>query len=711
MERREFLKSVATTTGGFIVAFHMPSGGLTKAFAAEPAPVVPSPNAFIQIAADNSITLVINHLEMGQGINTSMSQLIAEELECDWKVISCVSAPVASVYNGPRGTQMTGGSSSLIGSYDAYRTVGAAMKETLILAASKKWGVSPSECHAVQGTVVHPAHGKLTYGELAEAASKLPLLTHPKLKDPKDFKIIGKSFPRLDAKDKSTGKAIFGIDVKVPGMLYAVIARPPLPGVKLLSVDDHDAKAMKGVVDVVRMGDSVAVLAKNTNSAIRARAALGLKWDTQSKSGFTNETLMKDFRALADKPGITVDNRGDVETEMKKATHSLTAEFEFPYLAHAAMEPMNCTVSFDGKKAEIWSGHQMPTMDRGAAAHVLGIAPEMIELHTVYAGGSFGRRASKNNDYVVEAVTLAKQIKKPVKVTWTREDDMTGGYYRPMNFHRATLGFDDHKKLVAWKHTIVGHSVVAQSPLESMIVKNGIESTVVEGVANSPYEIPNFHCEAQRPDSPCTTLWWRSVGHTHTAYVMETLIDELAHEMKKDALALRRQMLKGSPRHLAVLDLLEKKSPWGKKAPHGHAYGLAIHESFKSVVGHVVDVSYEGGEVSVHRVWSAVHCGKVVNPEGARTQVEGAFIYGLSAALKGEIIVKDGQVTTRNFDSYPVVRMAQSPQFEVSFVETEDHPTGLGEPGLPPAAPAIANALFKLTGKRIRNLPFSRSLA
>lgn len=710
MERRDFLKSAATTAGSFIVAFQMPKLGLGKAFAAEATEQTGSPNAFIQIAPDNSITLVINHLEMGQGINTSMAQLIAEELECDWKSIRCVSAPVAAVYNGPRGMQMTGGSSSLIGTYDPYRTIGASMRETLILAAAKKWGVPPSECQAQQGAVVHSVHGKLNYGELATAAASLPLLQHPKLKDPKNFKVIGKSVSRVDAREKSTGKAIFGIDVKMPGMLYALIARPPIVGAKLLEVDDRDAKAMKGVIDVIRMDNSVAVIAKNTFYAIRARAALNLKWDFQGKNNFSQESIMKDFRALAEKPGIQVDHRGNVEQAMTKATHSLTADYEFPYLAHAAMEPMNCTINFDGSKAELWSGHQMPTMDRGAAAKILGIDPEKVEVHTVYAGGSFGRRANKNSDYVTEAATLGKILKKTVKITWTREDDMTGGYYRPMNFHRAVIGLDAKGRLIAWNHKIVGHSVVAQSPLEGMIVKNGIEATVVEGVANTAYEIENFHCEAQRPASPVTTLWWRSVGHTHTAYVMETLIDELAHEMKQDALALRKQMLKKSPKHLAVLELLEKKSPWGKPAPHGHAYGLAIHESFNSVVGHVVEVSLSGADIQVHRVWSAVHCGRVINPDGAKTQVEGAFIYGLSAALHGRMAIKDGQVTTRNFDDYPVVRMNQSPRFDVFFVETDEHPTGLGEPGLPPAAPAIANALFKLTGKRIRNLPMSRSL-
>jgi isoquinoline 1-oxidoreductase beta subunit len=495
-------------------------------------------------------------------------------------------------------------------------------------------------------------------------------------------------------------------------MLYAVIARSPVRGGKIVSVSDAKARAVPGVSDIVRFGESVAVLARNTWAAKKGRDALEIEWDFQGKDGFSNESLMADFKAKAATPGISVEKRGDAEAALRAHAHHLVAEYEFPYLAHAPMEPMNCTIAFDGKKAELWSGHQAPTWDRAAAAAVLGIPPESVQVHTTYAGGSFGRRANKNQDYVIEAAQLAKVVKKPLKVCWTREDDMKGGYYRPMNYHRAELAFDEHGKLAGWKHQIVGQSVVGDSPLEAMMVKNGVESVVVEGVAGTPYALENFSCELTRPTPNVSTSWWRSVGHTHTAYVMETMIDEIAHYEKKDALEFRKQMLAKSPRHLAVLALLEKHSDWGKKSlKKGHALGLAVHESFKSVVGHVVEVSYKDGQVHLHRVVSAVDCGLVVNPEGAKSQVEGAIVYGLSAALTGEIKIEQGKIVSNNFNDYPVVRMSQMPKVEVHFVDSTATPTGLGEPGLPALAPAMANALFKITGKRIRRLPFSKALA
>jgi len=710
--RRDFLRTTGLTTAGLILSFYIPMGGRKEAFAQTATPgVAPKPNAFIEIKPDNSIVITINHLEMGQGINTSMSQLIAEELECDWKNIRAVSAPVDAIYNGRMGMQMTGGSSSLITGYDQYRQLGATMREMLVSAAAKRWGLATSECRAENGFVVS-SKGRLSYGELASEAGQLPVPTQVTLKNPKDFKVIGQPMTRVDAMEKSTGKAIYGLDVRLPKMQFVVIQRPPLPNIKLLSFDESAARKISGVSDVIRFGDSVAVLAKDTWTARRGRDSLNPKYDLQGHDKMTNETLREDFKkSLTSDPGVVVDKRGDVTAAFAKAKNTIEATYEFPYLAHATMEPMNCTIDFDGDKAELWSGHQMPTMDQGAVAQVLGIAKEKVQIHTVYAGGSFGRRGSKTCDYVVEAAQLAKIVKKPLQIVWTREDDMRGGFYRPMNVHQAHLAFDEKNHFVGWKHQIAGQSVVANSPLEKFIVKDGIESVVVEGVAQTAYSIPNFLVDCRRPNPNMTTLWWRSVGHSHTAFVTETVIDEIAHQTKKDALHLRQEMLKASPRHLAVLALLAKKSPWGKPAPKGHAYGLAIHESFKSVVGHVVEVSLNQKEIKVHHVWSAVDCGQVVNPDGARAQIEGAVVYGLSAALYGEMVIKNGQVTTSNFNDYPVLRMAEMPKVDVFFVDTHSPPTGLGEPGLPATAPAVANALFKLTGKRLRRLPLSRGLA
>lgn len=714
ISRRILLKNSAVAAGGLIVGFYLPTGfGKLWAQAPGVAKVPELPNAFIQILPDNSITFIINKLEMGQGVNTSMAQLIAEELGCAWEQIKSVSAPVAPVYNHTFfPTQMTGGSSALSSSWDQHRRIGAALREMLKAAAAEKWGVPVSQLSAKDGFVVHSSRGKLSFGELAEAANKMPLPQKPSLKKTADFTFIGKSMRRVDAPDKVNGKAVFGLDVRIPDMLYAVVARPPIAGAKIGAIDDVEARAIKGVIDVVQFGDRVAVLAKNTHVARLGRDALQITWDSSGIADFSDASIMAGFKKQSVETSLLAADRGTVSAAMKKAKRTIAAEYEFPFLAHAPMEPMNCTITFDGQQAELWSGHQMPAVDRDVAAGILGLIPDKVKVNTTYAGGSFGRRGSKNSDYTVEAAELVKIVKKPLKVVWTREDDMGGGFYRPMTFHRVTLGLDSKSQLLAWDHHIVGQSVIGGSMFEGMMVKGGLEPMVTEGVSDTHYNLANFRCHQSRMKSPVTTLWWRSVGHTHTAYVMETMIDELAHAMKKDPLQLRKKLLKAAPRHLAVLALLEKETGWGKKhAPKDRAWGLAIHESFNSVVGQVVEVSMKEGMPVVHKVWCAVHCGLVVNPEGAKTQVEGAIAYGLSAALHGEIKIEHGRVVTSNFDHYPVLRMSEMPEVQVAFVKTAEQPTGLGEPGLPPIAPAVANAVFLLTGKRVRQLPFAKGLA
>lgn len=722
IDRRDFLKQNAAIGTGLVIAYFLPLR-MGKAFAEERAahaaapgldPSLLQPNAFIHIAPDNTITITINKLEMGQGVNTSMAQLIAEELECDWKKIQCVSAPVAPAYNHTAfGMQMTGGSTALHSSWEQHRRVGAMAREMLIGAAAERWGVGKNECRAEDGFIVHKKLGKVSFGDLANAAASIVPPATIKLKPASKFKIIGKSMPRVDAVAKSTGKAEFGLDIKVPGMLYATIARAPGFGGILESMDDKAARAIPGVLDIIRLPNSVAVLGSNTWNAKKGRDALELKWNMGSRAGISSETIFADYKKLAATPGAVARIEGDAVHALHGSQNKIEADFEFPYLAHACMEPMNCTVDYNGESARIWSGHQMPTVDRNVAAKVLNLPPEKVEVITTYAGGSFGRRASKNSDYVVEACLLAQIVKKPLKVVWMREDDMKGGYYRPLMFHRAEIAFDAKNRISAWKHAIVGQSVVGDSFFESMMVKNGVDPTAVEGVSDAKYAIPNFHVELHLTKDAVPVLWWRSVGHTHTAYVMETLMDEAAHRVKQDPLQYRRELLKASsPRHVAVLDLLAKKSGWGKKkAAKGHAFGLAIHESFGSVVGHVVDISLDGNTPRVHQVWSAVHCGQVVNPQGAAMQVESAIAYGLSAALYQEVAIVEGKPAQNNFHDYQVLRMNEMPKIEVSFVESHDAPTGLGEPGVPPIAPAVANAIFKLTGKRIRRLPFVKSLA
>ncbi|RYZ71012.1 MAG: xanthine dehydrogenase family protein molybdopterin-binding subunit, partial [Proteobacteria bacterium] len=707
--RRQFLSGSLALTGGLVVSFYLP-GKMGRALGAEPAKAaaVYPPNAFIQIAPDNSITIVINRLEMGQGVNTSMAQLIAEELECDWKSIRSVSAPVNPVYNAVgMPIQMTGGSNALRTSWEQHRLIGASMREMLKSAAAARWNVSVKDVRAENGFILNSKNDqKFSYGDLAESAAKLPLPQNPPLKSSKNFKFIGKSVPRTDALEKSNGKAIFGIDVKIPGMLYVAIARPSLESANLVSFNAKAASQVKGVSKVVRFGNKVAVLATNTHIARKACDLLVLKWDNGVHKNASDQSFMANFKDAGKKTGFVTEERGQVEAEMKKAKNVISMEYEFPFLAHATMEPMNCTVRFDGKTADIWSGHQMPTSDLMAASKALGLAPERINVQTVYAGGSFGRRASKTSDYVVEACTLAKIVKKPIKVVWSREDDMRGGYYRPMNYHKVTLGLDEKNNLLSWDHHVIGQSIIKGSPFEAFM-PGPVEEPVVEGVHHTSYKLPTFRCQQTLLTTPVQSLWWRSVGNTHTAYVMETVIDELAEKSGKDVFEYRRKLLKDSPRHLAILDILEKKLKANQKSfTEGRAWGLAIHESFESVVGHLVDVSMVNGHPKVHRVWSAVHCGQVVNPETAKTQVEGGIVYGLSS-LWQQIQVRDGEIVQKNYDTFPVMRIQDMPQVEVEFVPSNDPPTGLGEPGVPPAAPAVANAMYKLTQKRLRVLPFS----
>lgn len=714
VSRRSFLQASLATSGALVLSFSLPGKAL-RALAADAAGSAPKypPNAFIRVEPDGTTVFQINKLEMGQGVNTSMAQLIAEEMDADWDMVRAESAPVNPAFNHTAfGTQMTGGSTALASSYQQHREIGAAARQMFVEAAAEKWGVPAAELSTKNGKVLHPVKGEVTYSQLAPAVAKMQgPKGEVKLKDPKDFRIIGKSVIRVDAVDKSTGKAVFGLDVQPLGVQYCVVARAPVFGAKLKSVDDTAAKAVRGVKQVVRLPDRVAVLAENTHAARVGRDALVLEWEKSGKEYVSSDSILTEYKALARNENPVAENKGDVDAAMKKAKKTIEAEFVFPYLAHACMEPMNCTISFNGSKAEIWSGHQMPTVDRDTAASVLGIDKEKVTVHTTYAGGSFGRRANKNSDYVVEACQIAKIVKKPLKVVWTREDDTKGGYYRPFTYHYAKVGVDANKLPLAWDHRIVGQSVVGDSFFEAMMVKNGVDPTSVEGVAKAHYEVPHRKVTLALPKQHIPVLWWRSVGHTHTAFAMETLLDELALNAGQDALAYRRKLLASSPRHIAVIDLLKKVSPWGKRAPRGRAYGLAVHESFASVVGQVAEVSYKNKELKVHKVWCAVHCGKVVNPDGARQQIEGGVLYGLSAALTGKVPIAEGAPTASNFHDYPVLRMNEAPEVLTFFVDSDASPTGLGEPGVPPIAPAVANALFRLTKRRVRTLPFAEGLA
>ncbi len=667
------------------------------------------PNAFIRIGADNTVTLIINKSEMGQGVYTSLPMLIAEELECDWKKIRMESAPVDPAYNHPEwGVQGTGGSSSVRSEWERLSKAGAAAREMLISAAAKIWKVNKISCRARNGVVIHTSGKKLTYGQLADKASKTPVPKSVKLKKPSAFKIVGKPTKRLDTPEKTDGMAVFGLDVKVPGVLTAVIARPPVFGGKVKSFNGEKTKTVPGVKDIVQVGSGVAVVADSFWSAKKGRDALEIIWDEGSLAKLSTAGMREEYTNLAKTPGMTARKEGDPEKAFLSAAKQITAEYEVPYLAHAMMEPLNCLVDFHTNHCEIWTGTQFQTGDRNAAAKVAGLKEENVKIHTTYLGGGFGRRANPQSDFVVEAVEVAKAIKKPVKVVWTREDDMKGGYYRPMWYDRIAAGFDAKGTLIAWRHTIVGQSIIAGTPFEQAMVKNGIDDTSVEGAHNTPYEIPNLIVDLHSPRTGVPVQWWRSVGHSHTAFVVESFMDEVAHSAGKDPYEFRRTLLGKHPRHRGVLELAAKKAGWGMPLPTGHARGIAVHESFGSFISQVAEVSVSpAGEVRVHRVVCAIDCGRVVNPATIEAQMESGIVFGLSAALHGAITFKNGRVEQGNFNDYPVLRIEEMPVVEVHIVPSTEAPGGVGEPGVPPIAPAVVNAIFAGTGKRIRRLPIN----
>lgn len=709
--RRKFFADSAAVMGGLVIGFYMP-GKSGRAYAADARPKqVYPPNAFIHIAPDDSIMIVVNKSEMGQGVYTSLPMLIAEELEADWSRISVVSAPVAAVYNHTAfGMQMTGGSSSVPSSWDQLRHVGASGRMMLIRAAAQQWGVPESECHAENSRVIHAASGqRASYGALAEAANKLPLPEHVVLKSPKDFKIIGKPTKRLDTPAKTNGTAQFGLDVYVPGMLTVVIARSPVFGGKVKHYDATEARKVAGVQGIYQVPTGIAVAASGFWPAKTARDLLEIDWDEGPGAALSTPRLFAEYLELAKTPGMVARKEGDPAKGLKEAHQTISAEYQVPYLAHAAMEPLNVVVDLKPDHCTIWTGTQAQTMDANVAAQTAGLKPEQVEIHTTFLGGGFGRRANPRSDFVHEAVQAAVVIKQPIKVVWTREDDTRGGNYRPMWADRIEAGIAKNGKPVVWTHTIVGQSIVAGTPFEGFMVHNGIDATSVEGAADLPYKIPNLQVDLHTTKNEVPVQWWRSVGHSHTAFVVETMMDELAHLAKKDPVAYRLELLPADSRCRGVLKLAAEKAGWGKtKLRAGHAWGVAVHKSFNSYVAEVAEVSLESGKIRVHRVVAAVDCGQMINPDGVHQQIESAIVYGLSAALHGEITLDKGRVMQSNFNDYPPLRFSEMPKVEVHFVASSEAPSGIGEPGLPPIAPAVANAVFTLTGKRMRRMPFDR---
>jgi isoquinoline 1-oxidoreductase subunit beta len=723
MSRRAFLRNTSAAGAGLVLALQvggaaaqMSGPGKTTGSAATGSF---EPNAFLRIGKDDTVTVIVKHLEMGQGVYTGLPTLIAEELDAAWSQVRVEGAPAdAKRYNNLLwgAAQGTGGSTAMANSFEQYRQAGAAARAMLVAAAAEQWKVPADAIQVKTGVVFHASGKKARLGELAEAAGRQPVPATVKLKDAKDFVFIGKHVPRTDSKAKSNGTARYTQDVQLPDMLTAVVLHAPRLGAGVADLNSTEVNKVPGVRFVVEIPSGVAVIATTFWAAKKGRDALKVEWDAR---GFKQSSadLVAEYKRLAATPGKPARNDGDAGKAIAGAAKKVESSFEFPYLAHAAMEPMNCVVKLTQDSCEIWNGEQFQTGDQMAIAKATGLKPEQITLHMLFAGGSFGRRASSASDYVLEAVSIAAALLRsgkpgiPVKMVWTREDDMRGGYYRPMYVHALQAGLDADGNVVGWQHRIVGQSVLAGTAFEAMMVKDGIDLTSVEGASTLPYDIANLRVELHSPKLPVPVLWWRSVGASHNAFATETFIDELAQAAGKDPVAYRRALLTKHARHLAALDLAVAKAGWdqplaGGKAGEKRGRGVAVHESFNTVVAQVAEVTVDkDGKFKVDRVVCAVHCGLAVNPDNVRAQMEGGIGFGLSAALYGRITLKDGAVEQSNFHDFPLLRINEMPAIEVHIVPSTDKPSGVGEPGVPVIAPALANALAAATGKRVRSLP------
>ena len=714
MGRRGFLKLSAVAGGGLAVIW-APHAAAEEGAAAAPAKASVDPAPFIRIHPDNTVEIRVNRLDFGQGALTALPMLVAEELDVDWSQVRASLAPAGEAYKDPVfGIQMTGGSSAVPNSWLQYRQVGAATRAMLVAAAAEQWKVPADQCSTAAGQV-RAGSRSATYASLAAAAAKQPVPTQVKLKSPQEYRIIGKAQRRIDAVAAASGKKRYGIDMRLPGMKVAPLQRAPRFGGQVERFDAAKAKALPGVravfqVPTDRGGSGVAVVADGYWAAKQAREALQVQWKPDVGGTVSSETMFQQFREEARAPRH-VALAGDVSAA-DKAARKIVAEYEFPYLAHAPMEPLNATFELRRDGATVWAGTQFQTIDQAAIAAVLGLKPEQVTLNTLPAGGGFGRRAVPTSDELREGAAIAKSWaaqggKGPLKVMWSREDDIRGGYYRPAHVHRVEVALDERGQVLAWDHAIVGQSIVKGSPFESFLVKDGVDHTMTEGVVENTYGVP-MRVRASHPDLPVPVLWWRSVGHTHTGFVMETMADEVAHAAGQDPVAWRLARLdaKKHARHVAALQLAVERSGYGKPLPQGHAWGVAVHESFGSVVAYVVDVSLDDGRPRLHAVTAGVHANQVVNPGAAEAQIQGGAVFGLGMLQPGfAITLKDGVVEQSQFSDYTPPRMTDAPAVAVHFVPSHEPPTGLGEPGVPPIAPAVANAVAALTGKRLRRLP------
>ena len=715
VNRRTILKAATSVASAFSLGLTI---GSEAAQAEDRGPGLtppPDPNAFILIGADSQVTVLVKFLDKGQGIATAMATLVAEELGVDWEQMHVRFAPADTkrYANLLYGIQGTGSSTSLRGSYLQMRMAGAAAREMLIAAAAQTWNVPKDQLRIEHGVVIHgPTDRRGPIGGFAQLAAGLPVPQAPQLKDSADFKIIGRDLlPRLDSVDKTSGQPIFGHDHRQPGMLFAVVAHPPRFGAKVASFSLPQASRTPDIVDVFSIERGVAVLARNSWAAIKARAALTISWNDDAAEKRGSKELEAEYRALAEKPGLVAVRKGDAQAS-PAGTDAVTAEYLFPYLAHAPMEPENVTIELREGGVKLTLGSQFQTVEQFAVSKVLGLKPENVELVTTWAGASFGRRANPAADFVVEAALIAKQFgqkNQPIQLLFTREDDIRGGYYRPMAFHRIAASLDAQGRIKSWHQRIVGQSITEGTPFAQYLVKDGVDELCVEGASDMSYDVPNFMVEAHQPKVGVPVLWWRSVGHTHCVHAVESFMDELAQKAGRDPVDFRRAHLQGNPRLLRVLDAASEAIGWGRKLQPNEGLGIAVQSSYKSFVAHAAEVHVVNGKIEVRRIVCAIDCGVAVNPDIIRSQAEGGAIFATGAAMSGRITLTDGRVDQANFDTYESIRMSEAPKVDVIIIKSTEAPSGAGEPVVPSVAPAIANAVFQATGRRIRDLPFSRT--
>jgi isoquinoline 1-oxidoreductase beta subunit len=717
--RRQFLMGVASAAS-LVVGYRLVAAGPASAQSA-PAQAPANPfQAYVEITPENRILIHSSQFEMGQGSYFGIATLVMEELDGDWGQVQVIGASGNPALYGNLAwggaAQGTGGSTSMTSSWERYRKAGAMGRAMIVAAAAKAWNVPAGEITVASGMVSHASGAKASFGELAAAAATMPMPEDVPLKPREKWTQIGsETLKRYDSAGKANGTETYTIDVKLDGLLTAVMVHPPKFGAAVKSFDAAKAKALDGVVDVVQTPRGVAVVGQNMWAALKGRDLVTVEWDEAKAEQRGSAEIMAEYNKLADGPGkATARNDGDAAAALASAAQVVEGRYEFPYLAHASLEPLNAIalIGEDGT-VEVWGGHQIPDLYQAIAAEVGGTTPDKVKLHVMKTGGSFGRRAVSDGDLVVEAVAVAKALGpgKPVKVQWTRENDMRGGRYRPAYVHAVKAGLDKDGKLVALSDHIVGQSIAAGSPFAAMI-QDGVDPTSVEGASNLPYAVPNLKVDLTTTDVNIPVLWWRSVGSTHTAYVMETFIDEVAAAAKRDPVEFRLSMLENHPRHAAVLRLAPEKAGWDTPLPEGRFRGVALHESFHTFVAEVVEITFSGGsDFTVDRVVCAVDCGVAINPDQIRAQMEGGIGFGLGAILQEELTLTAGVVDQENYDTYTPLRIDQMPKVEVHIVPSDEPPTGVGEPGVPPIGPAIANALRAATGKTIRKLPIAKSLS